>query len=304
MYSSTLRKMGRTVIDPTFQKRPLFFWLKRKNRVSEVGGRSINRPVQLVEPDTAKSFGRGATFDEVDPDYISQAVYYMKNVGDSLTRFWTDEQENTGQSAIINLVKKNIQITVKGLEKKVQAMLWATTPVGLDLSGLPYYIASSPSTGTIAGINRANYPLWRNQQKTSTGSYYTYLLDDMLDLKLDCEKYGSVDYVITDKGSYEAYNAVAREQKWITDKKMGDAEFANVGWSGTPITLDHDCTSGAMYMLDSSAVEWAVSPSADFKWTKWKEKPNGLDRTAQLVLRAQLIVDNPGTCGVLTTIAA
>ena len=304
MYASTLRKMGRKVIDQTFQKRPLFYWLYKKNRVTEAGGRSIQRTVMLREPSSAKAFGRGATFADVDPDYLTVANYVMRNVGDSLTRFWEDEQVNTGDSQIVNLVTTNIKATVSGLEKKVQAMLWADTPGSIDISSVPHYVSTTPTTGTVAGIARTAETLWRNTAKTATGSAYTYLLDDELDMELDIAKYGKVDYLICDKTVFEFYNAVAREQKYITDKSMGDAEFANLGWSGKPLTLDHDCTTGRLYALDSSTWEFAVSPSANFKWTKWKERPNGLDLTAQLVLRAQLINTKPLANGVHSSIAA
>lgn len=304
MYSSTLRKMGRKVIDQTFQKRPLFYWLYKKNKVTEAGGRSIQRQVQLREPSTAKAFGRGATFSQVDPDYIATANYVMRNVGDSLTRFWEDEQVNTGDSQIINLVTTNIKATVNGLEKKVQAMVWADTPGSIDISSVPHYVSTTPTTGTVAGIARSGETLWRNTSKTATGSAYTYLLDDEMDMELDIEKYGTVDYLVCAKDVFLLYNAIAREQKFITDKSMGDAEFKNVGWSGKPLTLDHDCADGRLYALNTDSWEFAVSPSADFKWTKWKDIPNSLDLTAQLVLRAQLINTRPLANGVHGSIAA
>lgn len=304
MYASTLRKMGRKVIDQTFQKRPLFFWLYKTNKVTEAGGRSIQRQVQLREPNTAKAFGRGATFSQVDPDYLTVANYVMRNVGDSLTRFWEDEQVNTGDAAVLNLVTTNIQATVNGLEKKVQAMVWADSPGTIDISSVPHYVSTTTSTGTVAGINKAGETLWRNQAKTASGSAYTYLLDDELSFELDLAKYGKTDYLICAKDVFALYWGIAREQKYITNKSMGDAEFANVGWSGKPLTLDHDCTSGRLYALDTSAWEFAVSPTADFKWTKWKDIPNSLDLTAQLVLRAQLMCTKLIANGVHSGIAA
>lgn len=305
MYSTTLIKMGRTVIDQTFQQRPLFFWLTKKQRVKSVGGRSIQRQIQIREPNTAKSFGRGATFSQVDPDYITSATYTMRNVGDSLTRFWQDEQDNTGDSAIINLVSENIRITIDGLQKKVQELIWTDSPGAIDILSLPHYISEIPTTGTVAGINRANEVLWRNKIKDAANeSAYTTLLNNQLSHKIDIEKFGKVDFLICGQNVFELYSSVAREQKLITNKTMGDAEFENVGWSGIPLMLDVDCQTDRLYSLDSRNIEWAVSPSADFEWTEWKEIPDSLDRVAQLVLRAQLIFTKLSNQGVHFNIAA
>ena len=305
MYTSTLIKMGRKVVDQTFQKKPLFFWLSKKQRVTSVGGRAIQRPIQLREPTTAKSFGRGDSFDQVDPDYLTSATYNMRNVGDSLTRFWQDEEENTGEQAIINLVSQNIGITVRGLQKKVQEMIWADTPGSIDISSLPFYVSEDPTTGNVADINRANEPLWRNQIKNAVDeSAYTTLLTNQLSHKIDCNRFGSIDFLICGQGVFELYSAVAREQKLINNKTMGDAEFESVGWSGIPLMLDTDCQSDRLYSLDSNSIEWAVSPTADFKWTDWKMMPNNLDRVAQLVLRAQLIFTQLNSQGVHFNITA
>lgn len=304
MYAGTLKKHGREVVDQTFQRRPLYYWLKKKGRKGVQSGTAILTPVQLKEGTTATGFGRGHSFAESDPDLITMAKYTMKNVGDSLTRFWADEMENAGKEQVINLVTFNTKAKVKDLEKKVQAYMWQSTPGANEPNGLPYFVSTAPTTGSIGGIDRATETLWRNQYATASGSAYTTLLDDMLSLQIECNKYGKNDAIICGKTFFTLYNAVAREQKYITDKAMGDAEFQTLGWSGLPLMLDTDCSAGYGYFLDSDTLQWLTDSRADLTWTDWKEKPNSLDRVAQLVLRCQLICNKLNANGVLSGVAA
>ena len=306
MYASTWQSMGKKVIDQMFYKMPLLFWLTKNQRTTMSGSRWIGRQVRLRKNTAAASFGRGGTFSEVDLDTMTVAKYDWKNVGIPLTRYWQDEQENAGKFSMINLVRENTETTVNSLKEEIQGQLWSASPGAQDLSSILTYVPDAPTTGTVAGINSANETAWRNQYKDSNadGSAYTYLLKQMRDLAILSEKWGTIDYIIAGSDAFSIYDDVALEQKQIVNKKMGDAEFTNISWKGIPLVLDYDCPADAMYMLDSRYWEFVTSPTAYFTWTKWKEIPNALDKTAQLVVRGQTVCTKRLPQAVLFDIAA
>ncbi len=306
-YAAARQHMGRTVRDTQFYKMPVLFWFEKTQRTTETGGRWIGRPIQLRKNTAAQSFGRGATFSNVDLDAITTARYIVRNVGIPLTRYWEDEQIVRGPAEIFNLTKKNTLNSYNSLRQEVNGQIWATTPAAGDLSSIPHYVPDNPTTGTVAGINRAEEEDWRSQYKDSNadGSAYTYLLKQMRELvDTHLNKWGKVNYIIAGTTAYSIYDSVALDQKMITDRRMGDAEFANIGWRGMPLVLDYDCPVDAMYFLDSEHWEWAVHPSWNYTWTKWKDIPNAMDKVAQCVIRGQLINENPKADGVLFDIAA
>ncbi len=180
--------------------------------------------------------------------------------------------------------------------------MWAVTPAATDFLSLPHYVSATPTTGTVAAIVRDTYAQFRNQQKTATGSAYTYLLDDALDLQISCNKYASVDYTICGTTVYELLNTVTREQKYIIDAKMGDAMFPKIAWNGLTVALDTDAIAGYWYFLTSDT--WSFNIAYGPEWTEWKKVPNSLDLEGQLVMRGQVKCENPIQNGVLTSIAA
>ena len=293
MYSTTWQTMGKKVVDQMFYHMPLLFWLEKKQRSNkEASGRWIGRQVRLGKNTAGESFGRGHTFSNVDLDVLTTAQYEWRNVGIPLTRYWDDEKANMGKSQMINLVKTNIETTRDSLRELLSAQIWAETVGSKDVNSLLYYLQSDPTTNeAVAGINQVTYADWQNQYKDSDadGSATVYLLKQMRDLVILAEKKGKIDYILAGTDAYSIYDDVAIGQKQIMDKKMGDAEFASISWKGIPLVLDHDAPADEMQFIDSRSLEWLTHPDAYFTWTKWKELPNGLDKVAQLVVRAQLL---------------
>lgn len=304
MYSAAGHKDVKGVIDQTSKKYPLLYWLKQTRKINERGGYSVRRRIQIRDIDTAQTFGRGASFAENDPDCFTMAEYNYQNIGDSLTRYWLDEQIATGKEQMIDLVKENTRIVEKNVEKKLSAQFWATTPGASDFNGVPYFVSATPSTGTAGGISRSTETWWRNQQKTATGSAYTYLLDDTMNLFNTLSQYEKPDFAMAGQTVFELFNAVTREQKFITDKRMGDAEFANIAWNSMPIMLDMDAPSGSLYLMNSDYLDLHIDPKVSFKWTDWKSIPNKLDLMGQYIVRGQLMCWKLICQGVLTGIAA
>ena len=285
---------------------PWLFWLDKNRRVSEAGGRWIGRPIRLRKNTAAQAYGRGHVFSNVDLDGVTVAKYDVKNVGIPLTRYDEDEVVVRGESQIFSLVQENIMNSYEALREEIQTQLYATTPAANELASLLHYVADAPTTGTVAGIDRANESDWRNQYKDSDadGSANTYLLQQMRELvDTYINRWGRVDYIISGTTAHSIYDDVALGQKQIQDRRMGDAEFGKLAWRGIPLVLDHFAPADAMYFLTSKSWEWSVHPQRHFSWTKWKEIPDQLDQVAQCRLRGQLLCTNPKANGVLFDIA-
>ncbi len=198
LYAAAFQRMGKTVIDTQYANMPWLYWLDKNRRVSEAGGRWIGKPVQLRKNTAATSYGRGHVFSNVDLDPATVAKYDVKNVGIPLTRYDEDEMVCRGESEIFNLVETNITNSYEALREEVNTQLQAVTPGANDLYSLPHFVADAPTTGIVAGINRANEPDWRNQFKDSDadGSATTYLLTQMRELvDTNINRWGNVDYI-------------------------------------------------------------------------------------------------------------
>lgn len=306
--TSTWPSIQKKVVDQMYRKLPLLYWLDKKARTSQEGGRWFGVPVQLRKNTATTSFGRGKVFDQVDLDPVTMLKGEMKYIGTPLTLFYTDEMENSGKEKIIDMAQTMVENTVNAHKEHIQNLLWASAAAsGTDITPLRVYIAQDPTTNVaVLGLNQSTEADWRNQYKDSDsdGSAMTYLLPQMRDMAIECEKWGNIDYILAGASAFSIYDDVALEQKMITDARMGDAEFAKLAWRGIPIALDTYGPTDEMYFIDSSTFDWKQDPRAYVTWTKSKEIPNQLDKAKQLISRCELICTKRKANGVIFDIAA
>ena len=313
-YAATTRDNSSAFIhDQVWYKHPLMFWLEKignaHGQTADGGGLggNIERRLETLRNDGSQTWSRGTTFQRTDPETLRVAVYTWGQNGISLTRYYEDEMRNSGREQIIKLVTHNIKNTTKSLRYNVAQQIAASgSPNTDELNGLQHFVREDPTASvTVGGINQSTDAFWRNQYyDMAADAAATYLDKRLMDMSLDIGKWGSVDYIIGGPTAFSLYNDVTLDQKIIMDKRMGDAQFLNTAWKGIPLVVDYDLPTDSLFLLDSSEWEYLRDPRAYFKWTDWKELPDGLDMVGQLIMRAQVICDKRLSQGVLFNINA
>jgi len=312
VYAATAEKTTKVAHRQVFYKHPLMYWL---DKVRPKGGRKedgsgrdgkIERRVTKTRVYGTKTWGRGTTFDSNDPELYTIAKYRYGQLGMPLTRYYEDELENSGEAQIINEVTDKMSVALDSMREDVALQMVETTPGTRHLWGPLYYVREDPTADlSIAEINQSTNTWWRNQTSNMTGLAAVSHLDKyMFDLMLTCGQWGSIDYIICSTDVFSLYNDVTTDDRIITSNAMGDAAFKKLGYKGIPLVVDYDFPSGTLLMVDSSAWEWQPDPRCYFKWQKFERLPNGVDKQAQLLVRAQLLCTKRRSQGILYNIAA
>lgn len=174
------------------------------------------------------------------------------------------------ETKMLDLLKSKIQQAEMSLSDEISQQLFAdgTGNNSKDITGLAAIVAADPTTGTLAGINRATYSWWRNQYRASAGSFAASGITYMRQMFNDCAR-GRVkpNLVLTDQATFEYYEDALRPEFRNTNKSLADGSFENLDFKGQPVVYDMDCTAGYMYFLNFKFMNWVVHQDADFATT-------------------------------------
>jgi hypothetical protein len=317
LYTTTWAKRRPGIVDQVFEENKLTALLKSKGMIKyeSTDGRRLEIPLAIKKTATAKFFGKGATFTITDFDPLTVAYDTWKNLGDQMVRYWEDDKINGGsETQHIKMLNAKINIAKETLNSKVEDALWADTggATVLDYNGLPYLVDNSPSTpATIHGINQStavdsdgNY-YWRNQQKTATGAFSVYGESDMSNLMNTCNRWGTIDLLISDQTTYELGEAEALERVRVVNQEAVNLGLDHITFKGRVWVWSPKCTTGYTYFLDRNHFGFSIDPAVNFTMGPWKDIPNQYnDQVTQIVQRGNTWVDKRSCHGVLTSQAA
>lgn len=283
--------------DQIGQDRPLLAMLMRGKRSFPGGKQYVRENVRKSYDSNFQWFSGGAQvgYNSRDPSLQAQFPWHEAHDGFTLNArelaengvTIADSDNKTTKIAgdeqfrLIDLMDENVNALREGFEDKFDYELHRDGTQGTDaLAGLDLLISTSPTTGTVGGINRATSgnEYWRNQYATSIGtpsSGSTPLIDKLEDMYRDCTRHrGRPDTIlagedIIDQFRKEAQSAITRYlglngiQKGSAQAKLdpsSDLFFHGIQIVRDPTAYDLDSNSAygsnpefqkRLYMLSS-----------------------------------------------------
>lgn len=317
--------IGKTPNDNIFNSRAFFFslagggqsGLKKgegfEGREAASGGRVFDFPLEYAVNSTFKSYGEMEQLDTTRIDVFDSARYDWKiNAG---TVVWSDLEELRAQadSGKIDLIAKKLE---NGKNSHINSMNLqllgdGSGNGGKDMSGLKQIIATAPTSGTVGGINRANFSFWRNKQTSGAGTNFSILRASMRSIYNQCSRGGMVDAptaALTTRAAFEGYESLlqANERYEVADKeKNGQGAFNNatLKFKGASVFYDEDLDTENMYFYSPKFLKLIYLKGAWMKMKDRIEPANQLASIQRVFTVANLATNNSRRLGVVTAIA-
>lgn len=312
LYTSTwaYRKEGAT--EQAFLKTPFIYWLRQKGRVRNITGhRRIEIPLNYGSNETIRWIKKGSTVPIQDTELLTMAYEDWKYVACSVIRWFTDEQQNRAKAAAINMVTTKLDAAERSMYEELERVMFADGTGADEPNGIQNIISTTPTTGTLHGINRATAgnEWWQNQQKTATGAASVYLVSDMRTCLNDIIKYSRAEIkdiaIVTNQAVFELYEDVCLDMKVLQNVMMADAGFDTIQYRGKPIMWCPSAPDGNMYFINTKYYELVCDEGYFMEMTDWKQIPNQpFDKVAQIVCALNCCTDRAITHKVLSGIAA
>lgn len=297
--TTTLRNRSGKLADNATTTVAFLDRLRRKGKVKPAdGGRTI---VQELEISLNPNGGWYAGLDTLNTNVhepFSAAEYDWKQAYVPAVWSGLEMLQNQGELAMINLVASRVKNSEKSLVDLVAQAAYSdgTSFGGKQLHGLGLFVVTSPTTGSVGGIDRATNSFWQNQIATVTNitpniaasapSNYLVALNG---LSIDCTRGADrPDLYVADKNHYKAYMESLQPIQRITNTDMAGYGFTALKYYGVggnaDFVLDNGyCPDNTTFALNTDYLYLRPHPERDFKPFGGDRIPVNQDGTVRFV---------------------
>jgi len=285
-----------------------------QGRDASAGGRVFDFTLEYALNPNFRSYSEFETLDTTRTDVFDAARYDWKiSAG---TVIWSDLEELRAQadSGKIDLIAAKLENGKQShiSDMNVQLLGNGTGNGGKDMSGLKNIISTTPTTGTVGGINRANFAFWRNKQTSGaqTLSAFDNLRAAMRSIYNQCSRGGMIDAptaALTTRTVFEGYESLLiANERFSTDDKNnnGQGAFANakLKFKGADLFYDEDLDTDNLYFYNPKFLKLIYLKGAWMKMKDRIEPANQLTAIQRVFTVANLATNNSRRLGVVSAI--
>lgn len=300
------------------------------------GGQSLDFPLLTATNSTVQSYHQYETIDNTPQAGIGPGMIDWREYAVTVTISKFEELVNMdSKSRVINLLQtKQIQAE-KALIDRFNSDLWkgdqnpvdaSAAPQGktntTDLEGIPYWVSTDPSAGTVGSINRATAgnSFWHNQYNAAGQVVATvspsFAAEGKNDIQLMCMEASAgpgqdeVDALFTNKTVYNyLWDSLEDMKRYSSSDSVGDAGYPRLAFQGVPVYWDSALTnstasSGIIYGLNSNYWKMIVHRDAFMKSDGFRSPTNQTAKTAIIMAMLNVVCMGPRRQFALSQIAA
>ena len=307
--STTLDNYRNTLVDQIMKDVPYWYWLDKKGRKRiEDGGANIIIQLRYGLNTTVKSIAGYDVIDTTPQEGITASKWNWKEEAGTISISREEERKNSGQHRLINLLEQKTLQTQDTFSQEFGEKIYldGTGNKGKDITGLAAIIANLPTSGILAGIDRATYDWWRNQYQnaadTSTAfatSGLTYFRQMYRKCKNGADK---TDLIITGDIVQDGYEVVLEGKMQIQQAKKGvmaDAGYVDTWYKGIEMVNDSFCPEGSSYWNQSKFLQLVVDKESDFVTLPFMPTPTQLAKLAIVAWMGNVTCSNCQRQGVI-----
>lgn len=265
--TTTLRNRTGKMADSVSKNNALLARLLEKGRVETAdGGRTIVQEIEYAENGTFKRYAGYDLLNITPSDVFTSAEFDWKQAAAAISISGLEQMQNSGKEVVIKLLAKRITNAQKTLRNNIAVDCYSdgTADAGKQIGGLQLCVSSTPTSGTVGGINRATWSFWQNQKyagvadggvAVSASNIQSYM--NALWLKT-VRGSDHPDLIVTDNTYYGFYLQSLQTIQRITSDKMASAGFTSLKYMNADVVLDGGYGGGApaskMYFLNTDYI--------------------------------------------------
>ena len=276
------------------------------------GGDFIAVPLEYALNGTVSSYSDTDTISTTRYDVFDRAEAQWKEYAGTVVISDLEKDRNAGEGTVFKLLPAKLENLRMSMRSTLNTDMYlaGTANSSKTLTGLATLVSSTPTTGTVQGINRQNFSFWRNQQTAGTlsASAFDNLRASMRTVYNLCSN-GVGDqhpsFAVTDRTVFQGFEGLLLANERFTSKAEADGGFKNevLKFKGCKLSYDNDCTASTLYFLNPKFIKLVYKTGS---WFKMRPAVNPANQTIDVLLvrtMANLVVTNPRRLGVVTAIS-
>jgi hypothetical protein len=261
---TTLNNYKKSITDNIQNSHPLFMLMKERGGIiKESGGNAFQENISYQSNGTVQAQGEYDTYNTTPQDVLSAATFNPKIITGTVTMTSLEMKKNAGKERIINLLDEKMRNLEYSLKNEMGTQIYGdgTGSGGKDIGGLQYLVSDDPTTGTVGGIDRATYAIWRNQKRSFTTESVvasaTTIEAMMQKLFLDCQVQNSEqpDLIMADRNYFTFFfDSQLSIKRIVNDDSGAMGGFRTLAWNGAKVVYDVNCPTNHMYFLNTKYI--------------------------------------------------
>ena len=271
--TTTLRNRSGKLADNITNNNALLARMKKKGSIQTAsGGRTIVQELEYAQNGTYQRYAGYQVLNIQPSDVFTSAEFDWKQAAVAVT--WNGlemDVQNTGKEQVIDLLDARIRNAEKTMANNLSYDLYSngTADGGLQVGGLQLLVADAPTSGVVGGIDRSQWPFWRNQSfsgVTNGGGAVSAanIQGYMNQLWLATKRQNDVaDLIIADNAYFNFYWSALTAIQRITDDQTGEAGYKNLKYMGADVVPDGGigaaCPANHMYFLNTDYIKYRPS---------------------------------------------
>ena len=270
LITTTLRNRTGKLADNVTDNNALLLRLKQKGNARPAGGgRTLVQELDYAENDSFLWYSGLDTLNTTAQDVISAAEFDWKQCAVSVIFSGLEQLQNSGKERVIDWLAARVTNAERTMMNKIALGVYATGTGngGKEIGGLQHLISTTPSTGTVGGINRATATnaFWRNYQRDSSDQGVTQsatTIQSEMNLAYSNIVRGrdKPDLIVAHNNQWNFYLGSLQTIQRITNDDLGQAGFMNLKYMEADFVLDGgvggNCPSGTMYFLNTNYIHY------------------------------------------------
>ncbi len=315
LITTTLRNRTGKLADNVTDNNALLARLKSKGNARPAsGGRTLVQELDYADNGTFMWYTGLDTLDITQQDVISAAEFDWKQCAVAVIQSGLEELQNAGKERVIDWMEARITNAERSMTNGIAAGVYATGTGngGKEIGGLQYLISTTPTTGTVGGINRATaaFAFWRNYQRDSsdqsvTASATTVQSEWNIVYSNLVRGRDKPDMIIVDSTWWRYYLGSLQTIQRITNDNEGQAGFVSLKYMEADVILDGgvggNCPANTCYWLNTDYIHYRPHTARNMTVVGGERMNTNQDAVVKLIFWAgNMTLSNAFLQGVLT----
>jgi hypothetical protein len=278
--TTTLRNRTGKLADNVSKNNALLNRLEKKGKRKMVnGGRTIVQEMEYAENGTFKRYSGYEALNISPSDVFTSAEYNYAQAAVAVSISGLEMIQNSGEPAIIDLLASRIGNAERTIKNNIALDVYSdgTADGGRQIGGLALLVSTSPTTGTVGGIDRSTTvgSFFRNKAFSSvtnggaaatSANIQTYMNRLYLQLVRGSDK---PDIAVADNNYWRLYLESLQAIQRITTDASASAGFDSLKYMEMDVVLDGGVGGGApaniMYMLNTDYIYFRPATGRNFE---------------------------------------
>lgn len=256
------KKFGGKPRDVIFTSRAYFFSLGQNGFREEAdGGRIFEFGVEFAENTNFRSVSELEELDTTRISVIDALRYDPKIAAGTVVISELERLRSQARAGKYDLLVEKLENAKDSHIADLNRQLLGSALTGTDFHGIQGLISTTPTTGTVGGINRATFTFHRNRQNSGAQSVSAFdnLRSALTTTYNQCSLGGvkrTPRWVLATRATMQGYEQILVAIEQIAEARMkvaGDIAFNNemLKFKGAQMFFDEDAPAGNMYLYQS-----------------------------------------------------